>query len=263
LPFQQYDLPSRLSLASMVAAARYPGSRADREETAMASTFDKEFWETHWTATGGARVATAANPHLVAGVAGLRPGIALDAGCGEGAEAIWLAEHDWQVVAADISTAALGRAAERAARTPVAASRLQWVAADLCVWEPPRRFDLVVTHYAHPALPQLVFYRRLADWVAPGGTLLIVGHLRHDHTDDQPEAAEPHHPPPEATVTADSIVAVLDPAGWEIISAEEVSRASERSGRPVVIDDVVVRARRRADRVGRPPNARSTATGST
>ena len=226
----------------------------------MANTFDKEFWETHWSVAGTDRPV---NPHLVAGVAGLRPGIALDAGCGEGAEAIWLAEHDWQVVAADISTAALGRAAQRAARTPDAASRLQWLAADLSVWEPPRRFDLVVTHYAHPAMQQLAFYRRLADWVAPGGTLLIVGHLSNDHT-DEPEAAQSHRPPPEATVTADSIVAVLDPAGWEIIAAEEVSRAaSKRSGRPVVIDDVVVRARRRAHRVGHSPDARSTATDST
>jgi cyclopropane fatty-acyl-phospholipid synthase-like methyltransferase len=210
----------------------------------MANTFDKDFWEAHWTAAGASREALPVNPHLAAEVADLRPGTALDAGCGEGAEAIWLAEHDWQVTAVDISAAALERAAERASRTPVAASRLLWVEADLSVWEPARRFDLVVTHYAHPAMPQLAFYRRLADWVAPAGTLLTVGHLHHTHA-HEPAVTGAHRPPPEASVTRDRTIAVLDPAGWEIITAEEVSRTATRdSGRTVVIDDVVVRARR-------------------
>jgi SAM-dependent methyltransferase len=217
----------------------------------MANTFDKDFWEGHWIDAGGSRDAMPVNPHLAAEIAGLRPGTALDAGCGAGAEAIWLAEHDWQVTAADISAAALERAAERARRSPVAASRLQWVEADLSVWAPARRFDLVVTHYAHPAMPQLAFYRRLADWVAPGGTLLIVAHLHHAHPHehhahtDEPGATGPQQPPPEASVTLDRTVAVFDPAGWEIITAQEVARAVIRdSGHTVVIDDVVVRARR-------------------
>ena len=51
--------------------------------------------------------------------------------------------------------------------------RVQWVRADLSVWEPESTYDLVTTHYAHPAMPQLDFYDRIASWVTPGGTLLI------------------------------------------------------------------------------------------
>jgi hypothetical protein len=58
-----------------------------------------------------------------------------------------------------------------------APERLQWVEADLSVWSPGARFDLVATHYAHPAMPQLEFYDRIAGRVAPGVTLLIVGRL--------------------------------------------------------------------------------------
>ena len=57
---------------------------------------------------------------------------------------------------------------------------MQWVQADLSTWNPDARYDLVTTHYAHPAMPQLEFYDRIASWVAPGGTLLIAGHLYHD-----------------------------------------------------------------------------------
>lgn len=53
---------------------------------------------------------------------------------------------------------------------------MEWVAADLTVWEPGRKFDLVTTHYAHPTMAQLSFYSRISRWVAPGGALLVVGH---------------------------------------------------------------------------------------
>jgi hypothetical protein len=80
-----------------------------------------------------------------------------------------------------------------------AAERVDWTRADLGVWEPGTRFDLVTTHYAHPAMPQLDFYDRIAGPVAPGGTPLIVGHLR-THVAD----GHGHHdgPPAEATATA-------------------------------------------------------------
>lgn len=219
----------------------------------MTTTFDAEFWETHWQRTDAHGATLPVNQHLVTEVADLRPGLALDAGCGEGTEAIWLAEHDWQVTAADISPTALARAAQTASADPTASSRLEWVHADLSTWEPLRRFDLVATHYAHPAIAQLAFYERLAGWVAPGGTLLIVGHLHHDHhehghNEAGGEVGHHHHqqqPPPEASATADDIVAILDPAGWEIITTKEVSRhVATRPGETVAIHDVVVRARR-------------------
>jgi SAM-dependent methyltransferase len=180
------------------------------------------------------------NPYLARETSGLTPGTALDAGCGGGAEAIRLAFDGWHVTAADISSEALARAAERAAASG-APEHLQWVEADLSVWSPGLRFDLVMTHYAHPAMPQLEFYDRIAGWVAPGGTLLIVGHL---HTPGS--TGHGHHPPAEASVTSAAITARLDDREWEIVTAEEHLRTLTGHGGPAVpLHDVVVRATRR------------------
>jgi hypothetical protein len=86
--------------------------------------------------------------------------------------------------------------------------------------------------------------------VAPGGTLLIVGHLHtsetpgHGHTEGEPD--DGHHPPDEASVTAASIRLILDPTQWTIVTADEPTRTlTNRPGRTVQVDDVVVRATRR------------------
>jgi SAM-dependent methyltransferase len=179
------------------------------------------------------------NPYLARETSGLAPGTALDAGCGAGAEAIWLASRGWHVTAADISSEALARAAERAA-TSGGAEHLRWVEADLSVWTPDAQFDLVMTHYAHPAMPQLEFYVRIAGWVAPGGTLVVVGHL---HT---PGSGHGHHPPAEASATSAAITARMDGMEWEIVTADEHLRTlTGHGGRAVPLHDVVVRATRR------------------
>lgn len=210
---------------------------------AVPDTFDKDYWDQHWQEDRhGATVALAAsppNPHLVREVGSLDPGTALDAGCGAGAEAIWLASRGWRVTGADIAEQALDRAAQRAALTGVA-DRVQWVQADLSGWEPGATYDLVTTHYAHPAMPQLEFYERVASWVAPTGTLLIVGHLHHGRGHGGAE------PPVSASVTAANITARLDPTVWEVKTAEESHRTLSGHGRnAVILHDVVVRATRR------------------
>lgn len=218
----------------------------------MTHGFNKDYWESHWQqARGrGARHEVAPNPYLATETSGLVPGTALDAGCGEGAEAIWLASQGWQVTAADISTEALARAAERSTKS-ASPNQVQWVEADLSAWEPSRDFDLVTTHYAHPAMPQLAFYARLAAWVAPGGTLLIVGHLHtpdtasHEHGHPDGHGHGHGHPPEAASVTAASITAGLDAAVWDVVTADEhVPTLGNRAGREVTLHDVVVRATR-------------------
>ena len=209
----------------------------------MAQAFDKDYWESHWRQANehASDREIDANPYLAREIASLTPGTALDAGCGEGAEAIWLASEGWQVTAADISTEALSRASERATQGCAAGERIQWVEADLSVWEPDTQFDLVTTHYAHPAMPQLGFYERISGWVAPGGTLLIVGHL---HTSETPDHGR--HPPEEACVTTASITAGLDTTRWDIVTAAETRRTiTDRAGRTIQLDDVIVRATRR------------------
>jgi SAM-dependent methyltransferase len=209
---------------------------------------DGAFWDEHWrTREADEAPGAPPNPHLVGEAAGLPRGTALDAGCGAGAEAVWLASQGWQVTAADISALALARAAELAEVAGVA-DRVQWVEADLTTWAPQATFDLVTTHYAHPAMPQLAFYDRLAQWVAPGGTLLVVGHAH------ALETGHGHHPPAEASVTAATIEARLGPTGWDVVTAEERNRLADHherqqpgqhQGHGALPHDVVVRATRR------------------
>lgn len=202
--------------------------------------FDGPYWEKHWReAPGsepGAGDAVGPNPHLIRETSGLTPGKALDAGCGEGREAGWLASCGWEVTAVDISSEALAHAAGQEFATNV-----EWVQADLTSWPPDTEFDLVVTHYAHPSMPQLAFYGRISHWVRPGGTLLIVGHR---HTAGS--TGHGHRPPAEASVTCADITAVLDTATWTIVTAEEhVRTLTASAGRAVPLHDIVVRATRR------------------
>lgn len=218
----------------------------------MRDTFDKDYWEAHWA--GAARrehgPGPLPNPYLAREIGDLPAGSALDAGCGEGAEAIWLAVTGWQVTAADISAAALDRARQHAGDGE-RARQIDWVEADLSVWEPGRRFDLVMTHYAHPSIGQLAFYERIAEWVAPGGTLLIVGHhTNHDHGGDR-RGDHDHggRPPDQVQVTAAAVTDLLDPDAWDVVTAGEATRTLRRgSGHTVELHDVVVRATRRSPR---------------
>ncbi|RRS01348.1 class I SAM-dependent methyltransferase [Glycomyces terrestris] len=195
--------------------------------------FDQDYWDRHWSQRRGPGE-RAPHPHLARETAGLAPGTALDAGCGTGTEALWLAARGWRVTGVDIAARALRLAAERAAALPHPGS-VEWVEADLTTWEPGRRFDLVTTAYAHPAMPHRDFYRRLADWVAPGGTLLIVGHL---HTD----TARADHPAPALVTLADLTASV---APLRIETAEEHTRTVDGpGGHRHVLRDAVVRAAR-------------------
>lgn len=209
----------------------------------MTQSFDKDYWDQHWHGDRAGTPVTMAvsppNPHLVRELDDLVPGTALDAGCGAGAEAIWLASRGWQVTAADIAEEALTRAGERAAESGVA-GQVRWIQADLTAWEPGTKYDLVTTHYAHPAMPQLEFYRRIATWVARDGTLLIIAHLQHGRGGGEAE------PLAAASVTAADITAQLDPTLWEVVTAEESHRTLPGHGRkPATLHDVIVRATRR------------------
>ncbi|MCF2572053.1 class I SAM-dependent methyltransferase [Brevibacterium sp. UCMA 11754] len=203
----------------------------------MTHSFDRSYWDKTWDGERAPMMSSGdPNPHLVHQIGELEPGSALDSGCGAGAEAIWLADKGWDVTGADIADTALNYAEDRAA-TAGMAGRIAWAQADLSVWEPETQYDLVTTHYAHPAMGQLDFYDRIASWVAPGGTLLIVGHLHRGHGES--------HPPAEASATADSITDRLDPAVWTVVTAEESQRTMVGpEGRTITIDDVVVKAGR-------------------
>jgi SAM-dependent methyltransferase len=182
------------------------------------------------------------NPQLVAEAASLPPGRALDAGSGEGADALWLADRGWRVTAVDVSPVALARAAACAAEHGAeVASRVAWEQADVRTWTPQlAAYDLVSAQFLHPApdvRPQIV--RRLGAAVAPGGVLLYVGHDR----SDLGIVSRCH---PEVLAAVSEIAELLDRDTWDVEVAEARPRpATYQDGRAVTLHDAVVRARRR------------------
>lgn len=137
---------------------------------------EREVWNERYS--GSTRV-WSGNPNveLARQVADLAPGRALDLGCGEGADAVWLAARGWRVTAVDVSDVALGRAAEHAAQAGVA-DAIGFRHGNLVEDFPPGEFDLVSAQflYPHDVTARERLLRRAADAVAPGGVLLIEGH---------------------------------------------------------------------------------------
>jgi thioredoxin reductase/SAM-dependent methyltransferase len=179
------------------------------------------------------------NPTLPREVAGLPPGRALDLGCGEGGDAIWLARQGWHVTAVDISGIALERAFRQADAAGVS-DRIDWQRHDLGLSFPEGSYDLVSTHFLHSFvdMPRERILRTAADAVAPGGTLLVVGHT------DVPGLKERH---PDAHLPASQEVLAgldLEEGRWEVEVCETHERARTVDGEQVTYTDNTVKARR-------------------
>jgi cyclopropane fatty-acyl-phospholipid synthase-like methyltransferase len=203
--------------------------------------FDEQSFEERYRATD-ALWSGRPNQQLVREAADLPPGAALDIGCGEGADAIWLAERGWEVTGVDFAPTALERAAVHAEAAGVA-DRIRWVHADVTQWAPePASFDLVSAQFMHLLTEQRrALFARLADAVRTGGQLLLVGH---DFSDIEAGAHRP--PEPERFFTAGEVATSLDPATWEVLVAEARSRpAHQHEGHDITVHDAVLRARRR------------------
>lgn len=203
--------------------------------------FDEESFEQRYRATD-ALWSGRPNAQLVREAADLPAGAALDVGCGEGADAVWLAERGWRVAAVDFSTTALQRGAARAAAAgEEVAGRIDWRHADVTRWVPEAGvFDLVSAQYMHlPTDQREPLFARLAAAVGAGGTLLVVGHDLVDHPSDG-------HQPPDLGrfFTAEDVAGGLDPAAWEVLVAESRPGAP-REGHDAVVSDTVLRARKR------------------
>lgn len=202
----------------------------------------ERFWEEHYQRRE--RVWSGRANAVLVGIAGaLPPGTALDLGCGEGGDAVWLARQGWRVTAVDVSATALDRAAEEAARAGVE-DRIDFQRHDLSRTFPEGAFNLVSAQYLHSPIefPRDRVLRKAARAVAPGGLLLVVGHAsvapwswnRHEH---------PRFPAPE------EVLASLDlsPALWqtEVLDAPE-REATGPNGEPATVTDSVVAVRRLA-----------------
>jgi argininosuccinate lyase len=175
------------------------------------------------------------NPHLVVEVSGLAPGRALDLATGAGTNALWLAANGWRVTAVDFSRVGLEKARHQAGEAGLA---VDWVLADLRQFDPPRRaYDLVTLVFLHlPIDERRPIYRRAAEAVAPGGTLLVIGH---DRSNLSQGVGGPQDP--SVLFTPDEIAADL--SDLDVVRCEVVPRRTG-SGRSAL--DAVVRAVRPA-----------------
>ncbi|WP_067962391.1 bifunctional NAD(P)/FAD-dependent oxidoreductase/class I SAM-dependent methyltransferase [Nocardiopsis trehalosi] len=162
-----------------------------------------------------------ANDALVREAGGLPPGRALDLGCGEGADAVWLAGRGWKVTAVDISAVALERAARHAADAGVG-DRITWERADLEEFVPDGGFDLVSAQFLHAPgeLAREAILRRAAAAVAPGGVLLVESHATGPSWDPDAHGGMVFPTPEEVLAALE-----LEEGRWEVLRCAEHERA--------------------------------------
>lgn len=205
----------------------------------LRAALTEEFWDAKYE--GSRRVWSGKpNQRLVEQVGDLTPGRALDVGCGEGADAIWLAQHGWDVTAVDVSTVALDRTAEHAIEAGVD-DHIEVGVHDVMADSPHlkrRGYDLVAVHFLH--VPRRDFnrvYRHIAAAVAPGGRLLVVAH----HPDDVETGVRPSHGPGLLFPPEQLVGALGD--GWQVEVADAPTREQETDEGAMQVRDTVVRLR--------------------
>jgi len=203
----------------------------------MSTPDAKAHWEEHYgerDRVWSGRV----NARLVEVGAALTPGRALDLGCGEGGDALWLAEQGWHVVAIDISETALKRAQEDAEARGVG-DRIDFEQHDLSETFPEGPFDLVNAEFLHSTLPldRTRIFTRAADAIRPGGLLLIV-----DHAGPPPWASKLHHHHEFPTVDEVLKELNLPDDEWERVRVESAEReATGPNGEAgTLVDNVIV-----------------------
>ena len=209
-------------------------------EEEAAAMFESPSWDERYA---GEETIWSGNPNaqLVAEVSGLTPGTALDVGCGEGGDVIWLARRGWRATGADFSANGLARAARHAEQAGVA-EQTDWWQVDARTFAADGRFyDLVSSHFLHPPDGGMVAVaRRLADAVAPGGHLLVVGHA--------PSEAFTHMSASHrrAMFVAEELVPGL-PGDFEALVVAQRPRTMIRGGVTVDVHDSTLLARRAGD----------------
>jgi SAM-dependent methyltransferase len=197
-------------------------------------TFDATFWDEryaeHETVWGAAP-----NRWVEQELAELAPGTALDVACGEGRNAVWLAQRCWRVIAVDFSAVGLAKGAEHERRAGVRYP-IEWVCADVTTYRAASSVDVALICYLQlPAASRRAAVRAAAGTLAPGGMLLVVGHDSRNLTDGTGGPQDP-----AVLFTAADLVADLDGLGLQIERADEVLRPVEGADRPAI--DALLRA---------------------
>lgn len=240
------NVPVAMGAGSFAGAAANAALVTQDFDVAMAAQPEPtplEFWEQRYA--GVDRVWSGrVNATLAAVVSDLIPGRALDLGCGEGGDVIWLAENGWHATGVDLSPTAITRGRATADERGVA-SRTTFIAADLASYSTSEAFDLVTASFLQSPveLPRERILRAATSFVAPGGRLLIVGHA------EAPPWAPPGHahdmvfPTPEGDLTALG----LDATHWRTLVCEVRERAvTAPDGTPARLLDSVVLVQRRS-----------------
>ncbi|KAB1643478.1 FAD-dependent oxidoreductase [Gulosibacter chungangensis] len=203
------------------------------------------------------------NAALVSVVGDLTPGTALDLGCGEGADVLWLAQQGWDALGLDISTVAVERATAAADALVEISGRAQFRQADLselvafeglATFEGSARFDLVTASFLHSTveLPRAEILRRASGLVDEGGHLLIITHaapppwFAGGEQRENYHSGEGHHHSfltPQEEIEA----LALDCAAWRVVLAETRTRAAkDPDGNSAVLEDGVVLLQRKS-----------------
>lgn len=196
----------------------------------------KQHWEDRYSERD--RIWTGRANHWLAEIAGpLSPGRALDLGCGEGADTMWLAENGWQAIGVDISETALARAVADAAQRGLS-DRVQFVQMNLSESFPDGAFDLVSAQFLQSMvhLDREQIFAAAARGVAPDGTLLVV-----DHGAAPPWA--PQHIHDHVFPTVDEVLATIHLEGqWERVRTEPVERdaVGPDGQKGLLIDNLIV-----------------------
>ncbi len=178
------------------------------------------------------------NRFLIEQVAALPAARALDLACGEGRNTVWLAARGWEVIGVDFSAVGIEKAARLAAERGV---HPQWIVADLLDFQAEAGlYDLVIVFYLQlPPRQRTIVFRRAADAVGAGGTLLVVAH---DSANLEAGYGGPRHA--EVLYTAEDVVADLAESGLRIERAERVERPVMTDAGERIALDALVRASR-------------------
>jgi len=168
---------------------------------------------------------------------GATPGVGVDLACGEGRNAVWLAEQGWTMTGVDFSGEALAKAAALAGARGVEVALVQ---ADAVTWSPPPDQDLVLVAYLHlPAAERAAALDHAVGACRPGGQVVVVGHARANLGGGYGGPQDP-----AILLDPDEVAADLRAAGAEIDRAEQVERpVSTDDGDRTAIDTLVVARR--------------------
>jgi SAM-dependent methyltransferase len=209
-----------------------------------------EYWETRYRENGKSWSGKV-NAALEREVAGLTPGTALDLGCGEGGDALWLAHNGWQVTAVDISPTALALGA--ASQQP--GDVITWVATDLATWQPTDSYSLVTSSFLHSTveLPREAILRAAAMAVAPGGLFVTIGHAgtppwaKRPHIDHGAHGSNDLPTPETVYASLFDNNPRLDRADWTVVTSALIERTvTIADGTTETLDDSVLTLRLRS-----------------